>query len=124
MYCSACGTQNDANNYRCIQCGQILQQQQQQQQFAQQPQQQQYPAPMPQQQNYALARKSKILAGVLQIFLPFGVGRFYLGYSGMGVAQLLLTFFCGIGAFWCIVDGILILTGSVSHDANGMPLGD
>ena len=24
MYCTHCGTQNDANNYRCTQCGFVL----------------------------------------------------------------------------------------------------
>ncbi|MCZ9344600.1 TM2 domain-containing protein, partial [Streptomyces sp. TRM76130] len=34
--------------------------------------------------------KSKIVAGLLQIFLGgFGVGRFYVGSVGVGVAQLL-----------------------------------
>lgn len=25
MYCRSCGTQNDDNNYRCIQCGEVIQ---------------------------------------------------------------------------------------------------
>lgn len=71
-------------------------------------------------------QKSKIAAGLLQIFLGgFGVGRFYLGYTGMGVAQLLVTFVtCGIGAIWPFIDGILILCGQVPNDANGVPLKD
>src|SRR3954471_23864211 len=42
--------------------------------------------------------KSKIVAGLLQIFLGyFGVGRFYTGHIGLGVAQLLLGWLtCGI----------------------------
>ncbi len=70
--------------------------------------------------------KSKLAAGLLQIFLGcFGVGRFYLGYSGIGVAQLLVSLFtCGIGSIWGFIDGILILTGSVKVDANGNPLGE
>jgi len=27
MYCSSCGTANDANNFRCVQCGTIIQSQ-------------------------------------------------------------------------------------------------
>ncbi|WP_069999643.1 TM2 domain-containing protein [Cellulosilyticum sp. I15G10I2] len=71
-------------------------------------------------------QKSKVAAGLLQIFLGgFGVGRFYLGYTGIGVAQLLVTIFtCGLGAIWPFVDGILILCGQVPNDANGVPLKD
>jgi len=70
--------------------------------------------------------KSKVVAGLLQLCLGgLGIGRFYLGYNNIGVAQLLVTIFtCGIGAIWCLVDGIMILTGSVPTDANGIPLRD
>lgn len=70
--------------------------------------------------------KSRIAAGLLQLFLgSFGVGRFYLGYTGMGVAQLLVTWLtCGLGAIWPFIDAILILTGSVTTDAKGNPLKD
>ncbi|MBR1802880.1 MAG: TM2 domain-containing protein [Clostridia bacterium] len=70
--------------------------------------------------------KSKIAAGLLQLFLgSFGVGRFYLGYTGIGVAQILVTWLtCGIGAIWPFIDAILILTGSVNTDADGNPLRD
>ena len=70
--------------------------------------------------------KSKLVAGLLQIFLgSFGVGRFYLGYVGIGIAQILVTWLtCGFGAIWPLIDGIMILTGSVKTDANGNPLSD
>lgn len=70
--------------------------------------------------------KSKIAAGLLQLFLGgFGAGRFYLGYTGIGVAQLLVTWLtCGIGGIWPFIDAILILTGSVNVDGNGNPLKD
>jgi len=66
--------------------------------------------------------KSRLAGGLLNIFIP-GVGRMYLGYVGIGVAQLLLTLVFGIGALWSLIDGILILTGSVVCDGNGHPLG-
>lgn len=71
-------------------------------------------------------QKSKVVAGLLQIFLGgFGIGRFYLGYTGIGVAQLLVSIFtCGLGAIWPFIDGILILCGQVPNDANGVPLKD
>lgn len=66
--------------------------------------------------------KSKVVAGLLQILVPFGIGRFYIGDSGIGVAQLLVTIFtCGVGALWPIIDGIIMLA-SDSKDANGLML--
>ncbi|CAA9356180.1 MAG: hypothetical protein AVDCRST_MAG34-2111 [uncultured Nocardioidaceae bacterium] len=62
--------------------------------------------------------KSKLVAGLLQIFIS-GVGRMYIGQVGLGVAQLLVAIFtCGIGALWSIIDGIILLT-SDSRDAQG-----
>ena len=74
--------------------------------------------------------KSKIAAGLLGIFLGgFGVHNFYLGYTGKAVAQLLITILsCGFLAFasslWGLIEGILILTGSINTDAQGNPLRD
>ena len=77
--------------------------------------------------------KSKIAAGLLGIFLgSFGVHNFYLGYTNKAVGQLLLTLIgwilCGLGpiaaAIWGLVEGILILTGSINRDANGNMLAD
>lgn len=64
---------------------------------------------------------SKLTAGILSLFLGcFGVGNFYLGRTGRGVAQLMLTligfffFFLGptIAIIWGMVEGILILASS------------
>ncbi|MFJ8231806.1 TM2 domain-containing protein [Streptomyces sp. NPDC094448] len=61
--------------------------------------------------------KSKIVAGVLQILLGgFGVGRFYVGNVGMGVAQLLT---CGGLGVWALIDGILFLTSNDRTDKDG-----
>jgi TM2 domain-containing membrane protein YozV len=67
--------------------------------------------------------KTKLIAGLLGILLGgFGVGRFYTGHTGMGVAQLLVTIFtCGIGSLWGLIDGILILVNG-GFDAQGRPL--
>jgi TM2 domain-containing membrane protein YozV len=75
--------------------------------------------------------KSKIAAGLLQIFVgTFGVGRFYTGHTGIAIGQLvgcmvgvwiLSWFTCGISAlvvFWPLVDGI-VLMASDSTDAQG-----
>lgn len=74
--------------------------------------------------------KSKMAAGLLGIFLgAFGIHNFYLGYTGKAVAQLLITVLsCGILSFasgiWGLVEGIMILTGSMNVDAQGNPLVD
>lgn len=66
--------------------------------------------------------KSKIVAGLLQILIPLGIGRFYAGHTGIGLAQLLVTVFtCGLGAIWPFIDGIIMLV-SDSRDGNGRPL--
>lgn len=87
--------------------------------------------------------KSKVVAGILAIILgQFGVHNFYLGNTKRAVIQLcvslggyilgtVLAVFC-IGfllylapaamGVWGIVEGIQILTGKVTTDANGVPL--
>lgn len=75
-------------------------------------------------------QKSKIAAGLIAIFLgSFGVHNFYLGYTNKAVAQLLITVLsCGTLSFvsgtWALVEGIMILTGTISVDALGIPLGE
>lgn len=74
--------------------------------------------------------KSKIAAGLLGIFLgALGVHNFYLGFTGKAIAQLLISLLsCGAlsfaSAIWGLIEGILILTGSMSVDADGVPLKD
>lgn len=66
--------------------------------------------------------KSKITAGVLQIVLPFGVGRFYAGHTGIAIAQLLVTLFTfGLGAIWSFIDGIQLLIDG-GNDGQGRRL--
>ena len=74
--------------------------------------------------------KSKLAAGLLGIFLGgLGVHNFYLGYTGKAIAQLLISLLtCGLGAIvssiWGLIEGILILTGSINVDGSGRPLKD
>lgn len=70
--------------------------------------------------------KSKLAAGLLGIFLGgFGVHRFYLGFIGIGIAQIVVTLITfGIGALWGFIEGILILAGSMNKDAMGYTLAD
>jgi TM2 domain-containing membrane protein YozV len=79
---------------------------------------------------YNPAQKSKIAAGVLGILLgSLGIHNFYLGFTGKAVAQLLITVLTlGFGSIitgiWGLVEGIMILTGSICCDAAGVPLRD
>ena len=71
--------------------------------------------------------KSKLAAGLLGIFLGgFGVHRFYLGYTTIGVVQILVTVLtCGAGHIWGFIEGILIIAGTtITTDAQGRPLKD
>lgn len=67
------------------------------------------------------ASHSRLAAGLLSIFLgSFGIGNFYLGHTGKGIAQLMITligvffFFLGplISGVWSLIEGILILVSS------------
>ncbi len=61
--------------------------------------------------------KSKIVAGVLQLFLgSLGIGRFYVGSVGVGIAQL---FTCGGLGIWALIDGIMYLVSNDRTDAQG-----
>lgn len=76
--------------------------------------------------------KSKMAAGLLGIFLgSLGVHNFYLGYTGKAVAQLLLTIVGWViivgplaSSIWGLIEGIMILCGSINKDGKGNPLAD
>ena len=108
MYCKNCGTKLEDGQQVCLNCGVIVEEN----------------------KTVAGESKSKIAAGLLAIFLGvFGVHNFYLGYTGKGVAQLLITVLsCGVLSFisyiWAVMEGVLILTGSIKVDANGASLTD
>lgn len=72
------------------------------------------PAPMPAPPAPPVPRqpdRDQLIAGALQVLLPFGIGRFYLGDRGVAIAQL-LTVFIGVGLIWSFVDGVLLLIRS------------
>lgn len=62
----------------------------------------------------------KVIAALLQLFLPFGTGRFYTGHTGIAIAQLVLVF-SGVGLIWSFIDGIVMLAGNPT-DPEGRPL--
>lgn len=116
-YCPNCGSPAAPGSAVCTSCGSILN---------------------PGAANPMNPPKSKLVAGLLGIFLGcFGVHNFYLGFTEKAVIQLILTIvgiplscivigvfmICG-AAIWGLVEGIMILTGSIPADAKGVPLGD
>ena len=83
-------------------------------------------------------QKSKIVAGLLGILLGvYGAHNFYLGYTTKAILQLVGTIvgilLCCIyigyllifGIWvWVLIESIMIFTGSINVDANGVPLTD
>ncbi len=82
--------------------------------------------------------KSKMAAGLLGIFLgQFGVHNFYLGYTTKAIIQVSvsgagwLLSVCTLGistllpagmGIWGLIEGIMILAGSIKVDGKGNPL--
>ncbi len=103
-YCPLCGDMTNSMAQVCMKCGVNL--------------------------NAYGQQKSKLAAGLFGIFLGmFGVHRFYLGYIGIGLAQVLITVLsCGVLGIitwiWGLVEGIMILSGSINKDAKGFVLKD
>ena len=106
MYCKYCGKKLEDNQDVCLNCGKLVREK----------------------TSTSDTGKSKIVAGILGILLGmFGVHNFYLGYTGKATAQLLLTVLsCGILSpiigIWGLIEGVLILTGSISEDGDGNTL--
>ena len=117
-FCQNCGTKLNEDQDVCLNCGKYVKNQKA--------------------ANTNPNAKSKLVAGLLGIFLgALGVHNFYLGYTGKAVAQLLLSIFGYILLFvvvgffmvaaagiWGLIEGIMILSGSINTDANGNPLRD
>ena len=105
-FCPNCGKELIENADVCLNCGKAIRK-----------------------SSVAKEGKSKIVAGLLGIFLGgLGVHNFYLGYTGKGVAQLLLSILSfGLLAFvssiWGLIEGVQILMGKIT-DADGNELVD
>ena len=110
-YCSNCGYKLDEGADVCLNCGKMVH------------------------KNKGVldipeGSKSKVVAALFAFFLGgLGVHNFYLGYTGKAVAQLLISVLsCGIlspiSAIWGLIEGIMILAGNISKDANDNDLVD
>jgi hypothetical protein len=77
------------------------------------------PTPPPAEFDKGESDKSFVAAWLLSYFLGiFGVDRFYLGYTGLGLGKLFTLGGCGI---WAFIDLILIIAGQVK-DPQGRTL--
>lgn len=116
-FCQNCGGATDEKAVVCVRCGANL--------YG--PQQPPYGQPFV---PPGTVQKSKLAAVLLAFFLGvLGVHNFYLGYTGKGVAQLLITLLsCGVFSIvsfiWAVVEAIQLLTDSYPTDADGIPLKD
>ena len=120
-FCKHCGKPMSASATFCGSCGKS--------QTATAPKAQPQAQPVVQ-----VEQKSKLVAGLLAIFLgTYGIHNFYLGYTQKAVIQLVITLVglfitLGIGttavAIWALIEGIMLLTGSIKVDGKGVPLKD
>ena len=112
MFCNTCGAQLDDTAQKCSQCGNNPHDESTQEIKTVHP------------EFEFLHAKSRIIAGLLQIFLGFvGAGRLYLGYYKLAILQFLLVIITGGSALiWPVIDGIMILSGHILTDSKGNPL--
>ena len=107
-YCQNCGMELPPGSHYCPRCG--------------------YAASQPGGAQPYRQQKSKIAAGLFGIFLGWlGIHNFYLGYKGKAIAQLLISvlsfgILTWVSGLWGFIEGILILSGSIRTDAEGLPL--
>lgn len=107
-FCTNCGKELQENQDVCLNCGVSVRKT----------------------SNNTPGTKSKMAAGLLGIFLgSLGIHNFYLGYTGKAVAQLLISVLSCftlsvVSGIWGLIEGIMILSGSITTDAEGKQLGE
>ena len=99
MFCQKCGAEIDNEAVICVKCGCAI-----------------AGKTIPGAQKEG---KNWLVALLLSLFLGcWGIDRFYLGYTGLGILKLCTLGCCGI---WWLIDVILIATNSLV-DSDGKPL--
>lgn len=69
--------------------------------------------------------RNRWIAGALGVLLgSVGVHRFYLGFTGIGIIQIIVSAVTlGVGGIWGFIEGILCFCGAM-RDVDGRPLRD
>lgn len=122
-FCKHCGKQINASATFCTHCGKS------QTATASAPKAQ---PQQPAQPVVQVEQKSKLVAGLLAIFLgTLGIHNFYLGYTQKAVLQLVITIIAGwigvgliVTQVWALIEAIQLFTGSIKVDGKGVPLKD
>lgn len=121
MFCRNCGKEITESEKVCTACGTAVE-------FTQ--------VPKVEKPTYGSEQKSRVAAGLFGLFLGcYGVHNFYLGYTTKAVIQLVSTivgfvltcvfigYFIVAGiSIWVFIESIMIFSGSINVDANGIPL--
>lgn len=129
MYCKKCGNELEGNNSVCTKCGYFNEPDYTFCQFCGKPIAKSAMTCIHCGRTWGgevHGQKSKLAAGLLGLFFGnIGVHNFYLGFTGKGVVQIVLSIFtCGIGGIWGFIESIMILAGAINKDAKGIPLKD
>ena len=92
-YCRDCGTKLNEETNKCPKCDETSKKEE------------------------SIQSKSRLKAGLLGIFLGgLGFHNFYLGNTGRGISQIIVTFCtCFTGFVWGFVEGVLILIGQINE---------
>jgi TM2 domain-containing membrane protein YozV len=112
MFCKNCGKEIADGTKFCSFCG------------ASQEDSEVKKAETPAPKNPNVSKKSRTVAALLAFLLGgIGVHRFYVGKTGTGILQIILTFCFGIGYIWALIDLIIILCGNFK-DKEGLLISD
>lgn len=143
MYCKNCGKEVEEGKEYCPDCEpkeEVVVEEAPVQEVKEEPEVEEPKSETTNTNTTSAELKSKMAAGLLGIFLgQFGVHNFYLGYTTKAIIQVsvsavgYLLSICTFGlsclaplgmSVWGLIEGIMILAGSIDKDGNGNPLKD
>lgn len=74
--------------------------------------------------NANCSKKSRTITALLAFFFGgLGIHRFYVGKTGTGILQILLSCCFGLGCIWALIDLLVILCGNFK-DTEGKLISD